>query len=313
MTTETEAIAGRWLELAVSCDAEAVEPVAELFAAHGFNQGVAIEEPFTQDADGDNFAVDPARPVTVRTFLNAADTAPATIDTIRQALWHLGRLRTVGELVITEREEEDWANAWKAHYTVHRVGRRVVVKAPWHDYDPAPGEIVVELDPGMAFGTGLHPSTQLSMMAIEEALAPGNRVLDVGIGSGILATAAAQLGAAAVDGVDIEPVAVRSARENAERNGVGAKVRVAPGSVGEEGPFPGTYDLVVANIITRILIELAPGLVAAVRAGGTLILGGIIDVKEAPVRETFDRLGLTLIRRETREDWVVLVFRKPDA
>ncbi len=306
-----DATARRWLELAVTCDGEAIEPVSELFASHGFNQGVVIEEGFSQDADGDNFAVDPTRPVVVRTFLNAADVAPGTIDDIRQALWHLGQLRSISDLLVTEREEEDWANTWKVHYSVHRVGRRVLVKAPWHDYVPAPDEIVVELDPGMAFGTGLHPSTQLAMVAIEDELKPRDRVLDVGTGSGVLATAAALLGASAVDGVDIEPVAVRSARENAERNGVGAIVRIEQGSVDEEGPFHGEYDLVVANIIARILIELAPGLAKAARAGGTLVLGGIIDVKETAVRDAFDELGLALVRREEREDWVSLVLRKP--
>ena len=302
--------AGHWLELAVTCDPEAVESVSELFARHGFNQGVAIEEPFTQDPDGDNFAVDASGPVVVRTFLSAADTDPATIDEIRHSLWHLGRLRSIGDLVVVEREEEDWANAWKAHFSVHRDGRRVLVKAPWHEYVHAPEEVVIELDPGMAFGTGLHPSTQLSMTAIEDELRPGDRVLDVGIGSGILATAAALLGASAVDGVDVEPVAVRSARENAERNGVGGIIRVAEGSVGDGEPFPGEYDLVIANIIARVLIDLAPALTRAVRPGGTLILAGIIDVKERPVLDAFDDLGLSLVRRDVREDWVALVMRK---
>jgi ribosomal protein L11 methyltransferase len=303
--------ASRWLELAVTCDGEAVEPVSELFASHGFNQGVAIEEEFTQDPDGDNFAVDPTRPVIVRTFLNAADVSPETIEEIRQALWHLGRLRSISDLRVAERQEEDWANAWKEHYSVHRVGRRVLVKAPWHDYQPAPDEIVVELDPGMAFGTGLHPSTQLAMLGIEDELKPGDRLLDVGTGSGVLATAAALLGASAVDGVDIEPVAVRSARENAHRNGVGSEVHIEQGSVGDGEPFQGEYDLVVANILARILIELASSLTKAVRPGGTLILGGIIDVKEAAVREKFNEVGLKLVRREECEDWVSLVLRRP--
>jgi ribosomal protein L11 methyltransferase len=301
----------RWLELSVTCDAEAVESVAELFAARGFNQGVVIEEPFTQDPDGDNFAVDQNGPVVVRTFLNQSDVDPAELDEIRHALWFLGQLRSIGELEIREREEEDWANAWKAHYSVHRVGRRVLVKAPWHDFTAAPDDVVVELDPGMAFGTGLHPSTQVCMEAVEDELRAGDRVLDVGVGSGILSTAAALLGASTVDAVDIEPVAVRAARDNAERNGVGDIVHVELGSIDQREMATNRYDLVVANIIARILIELAPALATAVRPGGILILGGIIDVKEDSVREAFAGEGLLLERRKQCEDWVAFVMRRP--
>jgi ribosomal protein L11 methyltransferase len=297
--------------LAVECDHEAVEPVSELFARYGFNEGVVIEEPFTQYPDGDNLAVDPGRPVTVRTFLAAADAKADDIQAIRQALWHLGRMRHVGELVVAERQEEDWANAWKSHFTVHRIGRRTTVRAPWHDAPPAAGEVTVVLDPGMAFGTGLHPTTRLAMLLCEEELRPGMAVLDVGTGSGVLAIAAALLGAARVDAVDIEPVAVRAARENAARNGVGDRLRIESGSVGPGEPFPGTYDLVLANIIARILIDLADGLIAAVRPGGTLVLSGVIEPREADVRAAFGAGGLVFDRREQIEDWIGLVYRKP--
>ncbi len=304
---------GQWLELSVQCDTEAVEPVSELFAGWGYQGGVVIEEPFTQEPDGDHLAVDPSRPVVVRTFLATADTKPEDLDAIRRALWHLGRLRFVGELTVAGRAEEDWANAWKAHYGVHRIGAKTTVRPPWREHEPAPGEAVVVLDPGMAFGTGLHPTTRLSVQLLEEELRPGAVVLDVGTGSGVLAVAAALHGAARVDAVDIEPVAVRSARENAERNGVADRIRIEPGSVGAEAPFAGEYRLVLANIIARILIELAPGLAAATAPEGTLVLSGVIESKEPAVRRTFDALGMTFDRRAQMDDWVALVYRRPAA
>ncbi len=306
---------GGWLELAVECDNEAVEPVSELFARYGYNEGVVVEEPFTQDPDGDNMAVDHSRPVIVRTFLSMSDTSEETLDQIRKALWALSKMRYVGEMTITERAEEDWANAWKEHFYTHRIGERVTVRPPWRDNDvePEPDQVMIVLDPGMAFGTGLHPSTRLGVLGLEQTLQPGDRVLDVGTGSGILAIAAAKLGAANIDAVDIEPVAVRSTRENAERNGVADQISVEVGSVGPDQPFTGTYDLVLANIIARVLIDLAEDLDKAVAPGGTLVLSGIISMREPAVRRTFDGLGLEFVRQIQIDDWLGMIYRKPAA
>jgi ribosomal protein L11 methyltransferase len=309
--TELQLTSPQWLELSVQVDHEAVESVVELFAEYGYNEGVVIEEPFTQEADGDNLAVDRSRPVTVRTFVSAVDVSQATVDTIRTALWHLGRMRPVGELSVETRCEEDWANAWKEHYRPVRVGRKVVVRPPWQNYQPNDGEVVIELDPGMAFGTGTHPSTRLCLLGLEDELRPDDRVLDVGTGSGILAIAAAKLGAIAVDAVDIEPVAVRSARENAARNGVADLIHVREGTAGPDQAFPGQYDLVLANIIARILIEIADGVAAAVKPGGTLVLAGIIESREPAVRRAYEQRGLRFDRRDQMEDWVSLIFRRP--
>lgn len=306
----SEAPDREWLELSVVCDREAVEPVTELFAQYGYNEGVVIEEPFTQDGDGDNVKIDPTGPITVRTFVHAVDIKPNTLNAIRQGLWHLGQIRRVGALSVAGRREEDWATAWKEHNQVHRVGRRVVVKPPWRDHTPSSNEIVVELDPGMAFGTGLHPSTQLCMVALEDMIRPGDTVFDVGTGSGVLAIAAAKLGATRVDAVDIEPVAVRWSRENVERNGLSHVVHVEEGSVDPGGPFTDQYDLVLANIIARILIELASSLAGAVAPGGILVLSGIIESREPAVRREFDGTGLRFERRDQSEDWISLVYRR---
>jgi ribosomal protein L11 methyltransferase len=301
---------GEWLELAVEVDREAVEPVSEVFARYGFNEGVVIEEPFSQDPDGDHLAVDLTRPVTVRTYLPRQDASPEIIDQIRHALWHLGQLRHVGELQATVRHEEDWADAWKEHYRPIRAGRRVVVRPPWFDYEPVAGDVVVVLDPGMAFGTGTHQTTRLALILLEDELRPGMDVLDVGTGSGILAIAAALLGAKAVRAVDIEPVAVRRAAENVRLNGVTGVVQVAVGSV-DRDKVETTYDLVVANIIARVLIDLAPGLVESVRPGGRLVLSGIIEPKEESVVAAFADLGLRRVRREVMDDWVAHVWERP--
>ena len=307
----TDASSGaNWLELAVEVHREAVEPVSELFARYGFNEGVVIEEPYLQERDGDNLRVDTSKPVTIRTFLAAADTDPARLDEIRRGLFHLNQIQPVGELIVTERAEEDWANTWKDHYVPVRVGHRVVVRPPWREYDKRSDDVVIVLDPGMAFGTGTHPTTRLAMLGLEQAMQPDISVLDVGTGSGVLAIAAAKLGATRVDACDIEPVAVRSATDNIARNDLPITVRVSEGTAGTDGPYPGPYDVVVANIIARVLIELADGIVASVASGGTLVLAGIIEGREQEVRDAYMSRDLEITDRGQIEDWIGLTLRR---
>ena len=301
-----------WIELAVDVDSEAVEPVSELFARYGFNEGVAIDEPYVQDGDGDNLEIDTEALFTVRTYVADSDFKPEVVEEIRQALWHYGQIRSVGDLRVSTLKEEDWANAWKEHFQVHRIGDRTVIRPPWREYEPKDDEVVVELDPGMAFGTGLHPSTRLSVLGVEQVIKPGDTVFDVGTGSGILAIAAVKLGAARADCVDVETVAVRATVENAERNGVSDRVAVELGSAGSGEPFQGEYDVVLANIIARILIELSESLVRQTKPGGHLVLAGIIQSREQDVMDAFTTLGATLVTRRQHDDWVSLVLQRQD-
>lgn len=301
----------RWYQLSVDVDAESVEAVSELFGRYGFNEGVAIDEPYVQDGDGDNMHVALEKPFTIHTYVAAEDFRPEIVEELRQALYFLGQLRGVSDVRVTSLQEEDWANAWKEHFQVHKIGDRVVIRPPWRDYEPTDDEIVIELDPGMAFGTGLHPSTRLSMLGTEDVVKPGDTVLDVGTGSGILAIAAAKLGASKVDTVDVESVAVRATRENADRNGVGDLVAVEQGSVGPDQPFWGEqYDIVLANIIARVLIELCEAIVAHTKPGGAIVLAGIIESREQDVIDAYAARGAEVVTRRTQDDWVSLVLKR---
>jgi ribosomal protein L11 methyltransferase len=325
-----------WLELSVEVDPEAVESVSELLAQYGYNSGVVIDQPIIPGADGPEYTYDTSRPATLRTYLPLDERAEVTRARLERALWHFGQMRPVGPLRVKQIEEQDWANAWKEHYTIQRIGERAVIVPSWLEYDAQPGDIVLRLDPGMAFGTGLHPTTQLCVGLLERYVAPGSRVLDLGCGSGILAIAAAKLGAGAVLALDTDPIAVTATRENAARNGVSDLVLVAEGSLGSGAALGhwlyGTlnaegatmnrpdddsqrsafsvqrFDLIVANIIARVLATLAADLAGALAPGGTLIASGIIAEREDEVVAAFVAAGLAPVERRQEGDWVALIY-----
>lgn len=297
----------KWIELSVEVHPEAVDAVAEVFHAHGTG-GVSIDQPIQVDREGEQLPTFVGHPV-VKAYLPAGSDLAAQEQAIAESLWHLQAfdLSPLGPLQRRELDEEDWANGWKEHFHPLRVGR-IVVKPTWREWDASPDEIVVELDPGMAFGTGLHPTTQLMLSGLQARVQPAMRILDLGTGSGILAIPAAILGAT-VTGLDTSEVAVDVARANIEANGVADRVNVSRGSI--EAVTGRRFDLVFANIIAGVLVELAPQLAAALEPGGELLGSGIIDERVELVREAFVAAGLEIADQQREGDWWLIVARAP--
>ncbi len=306
--------AAAWLELAVEADIEAVEAVSEILGrvAPG---GSSVEPGFDLVDEGLGARVDPTRPAIVRAYVPARDAASARAAAreAETALGHLAAfgLRPIGELRTRLVDEADWADAWKAHFPVMRIGRRLVIRPTWRRHRAAPDDVVLVLDPGMAFGTGLHPTTRLCLAAIEALAVRGEladtRVLDVGCGSGILAIAAARMGAGRVLGLDIDPIAVEATSANARRNRLARRIRARAGSLpsGEPG-----HDVVLANLIASVLIALAGSLRDELRPTGLLVASGIFVDREGEVADALTGSGFAVVERSAEGDWVALVARR---
>jgi ribosomal protein L11 methyltransferase len=301
---------GAWLELSVEADVEAVEAVSEILgrAAPG---GTSVEPAFELVEEGLGARVDTTRPATVRAYVPARDraTADRAVEDVAGALGHLQAfgLRPIGELRTRIVHEADWAEAWKAYFPVMRVGRRLVIRPTWRRHRRAADDVIIALDPGMAFGTGLHPTTRLCLAGMESVADRGGldgaRVLDVGCGSGILAIAAVLLGATSAFGVDTDPIAIEATAANARRNAVTRRVRVRDGSLPSGQP---RFDVVLANLIAGVLVPLAGLLHDELRPGGTLLASGIFVDREIEVRGAIEPAGLTVTDRTAEGDWVAL-------
>jgi ribosomal protein L11 methyltransferase len=303
----------QWLELSVQAHPEAVEAVSELMSRYT-DETIAIEEPVELINDGQEYRVLPGQPVLLHAYLPIDGKEENARQRIAEGLWHLSSVgeRFVGELQTRIVKEEDWANAWKEYYHVTHIGRRLVIRPSWREYTPAADEVVITLDPGMAFGTGLHPTTHMCLEQVERRVQPGMRVLDVGTGSGILALAAAKLGAASVYAIDNSSVAVESAAGNAAMNGLGDRITVAEGTLDEAlaARMAGQYDLVLANIIAHVIGAMAPQLARTLAPHGMLVVSGIIEERRADAEGPLLAAGLELVEQMMIDDWLVLVLRR---
>jgi ribosomal protein L11 methyltransferase len=302
-----------WLELAVQTHPEAVESVSELLNRYTTG-GVAIEEPIELVDEGQEYRVLTGQPVKVHAYLPIDGKEEQARQQVAQGLWHLSSLgpHFVGDLQTRIVHEEDWANAWKDYYHVTHIGQRLVIRPSWRDYTPNDDEVVLELDPGMAFGTGLHPTTRMCLEQIEQRTQPGMRVLDVGTGSGILALAAAKLGAASVHCIDNSSVAVESAAANAAINHLMDRITVMLGVLDETEAtrLSGQYDLVLANIIARVIGSIARNLAQVLVPGGIVITSGIIEDRRHEAEQPLLTAGLKLIGQVIIDDWVTLILQK---
>lgn len=296
----------RWLELSVEADVEAVEAVSEILGRVA--DGTAVHpNRLVRDPD-DELAVheDVGAGFVVTAHLAESTDAPAAIESTERALWHLQAfgLRPVGSLRVRAVDDADWADAWREHYVAQRIGRVLIVPS-WATEEPGDNEVAITLDPGMAFGTGLHPTTRGCLQLLQEVSPMPASVLDVGCGSGILALAALRLGAERAVGIDTDPLAVESARANAERNGLDDRLEVRQGTLATTAEE--RYPLVLANLVAAVLVDMAESLAAHLTADGTVLASGIIEHRGDEVIAAMDAAGLHVRDRRDGE-WVSLAL-----
>ena len=319
-----------WLEVSLTVDGELAEAVAEVLARFAPN-GVMTEQgvQFLDDEDQGT----PAGPVIVRAYLELNEHIEDTRQKLEDSLFYLGMIQPLPAPAYRQIADQNWMEAWKQRYRPIPIGQRLIILPAWLD-SPYPERIPIKIDPGMAFGTGTHPTTQLCLGLVEKTIIQiresriGNReldvhpskndaritMIDVGCGSGVLSIAALKLGAQTALGVDIDIESVKNARENADKNGIGSEFIVAQGSVTEvlEGKFPFKQaTLVVANILAPVIIRLFDaGLADLVEVDGGIILSGILQEQAQKVIEVAQTRGLELNEQRQMGDWIALSMKR---
>lgn len=311
----------KWSEVCIHTTSEAIEPVSNILHESGAS-GVVIEDPQDMQRNktklGEIYELNPddypEEGVYVKAYLPMNSFLGETVDGIKHSVSNLKEFKIdIGhnEVSIHEIHEEDWATAWKKYYKPVKISEKITIIPTWEDYTPvASDEIIIEMDPGMAFGTGTHPTTVLSIQALEQYLAKGDKVIDVGAGSGILSVASVLLGAEHAYAYDLDDVAVSSTKNNAALNRVEGQITAKLNDLLDGVNWEA--DLIVSNILAEIIVKFTDDAYNVVKPGGYFITCGIISGRKEMVRERLLESGFDIVETNKMEDWVSIIARKPE-
>jgi ribosomal protein L11 methyltransferase len=296
-----------WLELSVESPPEFVEPLSQIFLQYSGGL-VAVEE--EDGYNPDDYEL-PGRHRAKITTLIPMDSniseKKGRIDVAVRIVRQLGCVSSVKERLI---KDKNWQSEWKKYFKPIRVGKQFVVRPSWFDNKPMSDEITIWIDPDMAFGTGHHPSTKMCLAEIENRASKYTTVLDLGCGSGILSVAAALVGSPKVVGIDIDPIAVKTANSNSVKNNVHEQINVYQGSLPDAKFTVGSFDIAVANISAKILVEMAPHLVEVIRKDGTIIASGLLSENQDLVQSAIEMAGGKNISSLKEDGWSTIIATK---
>lgn len=309
----------KWSEISIHTTEEAIEPISNILHEAGAS-GVVIEDPKDLEREwdtsfGEVYALNPAdyptEGIMLKAYLPVNSSLTDSVDQIKE---NINSLLVhdidigLNQITLTEVNEDDWANAWKKYYKPVRISEKITIVPSWEEYNPSEQELIIELDPGMAFGTGTHPTTTLCIQAIEKYMTEGDHVIDVGTGSGVLSIAAAKLGAESVDAYDLDDVAVQSAIANVQLNHVEDTVTVKQNNLLDH--VTGQADLIVGNLLADIILKFTDDAAKVLKNNGLFITSGIIKQKEQEVKESLIENGFTIEETLYMKDWVAIVAKK---